>query len=679
MLSPCLEVKTQMFFKLALSNVKKSVKDYAVYFLTLSFGVCLFYMFNSIDSQQSMLLLSESQQGIIKSMIQIISGLSVFVSIILGFLIIYANRFLIRRRKKELGLYMLLGMEKGRISRILVLETFIISLISLGVGLLVGVFASQGLSVVSAKMFEVNLSNFHFVFSIGSFLKTILYFGIIFLVIMLFNVVAVSKYKLIDLLNASKRNENLKVKNPGISVLIFLISFACIGYAYRCIIHNGMMEVNFEFWQAIFFGSLGTLLFFMSLSGFLLKVLKANKRVYLKGLNMFVLRQINSKINTNFVSMTVICIMLLVTIGALASGIGMASAFSDGIKEAAPFDASIRSYYDEENNESALPDDTEITKIIGDKLDEISDEHLEISLYLLPIKYGDIIRESGIGDDRKFSLGSFTETGIAAMKLSDYNSVLKMQKKQPVSLGDNEYLFNCNYDAVKEYYEKQKYESIMLDGKEYKLYKDTMFGVQYETSMMLSDAGTFVLPDKALEKYKPVQKILNINYKGNTQFCEEKFKGEILPSLSIKATGITAQTIKDQSLGIKVLVSYIAIYIGLVFLITSVAVLALQQLSESSDNIERYALLREIGAEERMINKALFAQIFIYFMMPLALAIVHSVVGLYVANRVIIVVGRTNIVWNTVVAAIIFLAVYGAYFLATFLSCKGMIREKSRI
>jgi putative ABC transport system permease protein len=418
----------------------------------------------------------------------------------------------------------------------------------------------------------------------------------------------------------------------------------------------------------------------MSLSGFLLKVLKANKRIYLKGLNMFVLRQINSKINTNFVSMTVICIMLLVTIGALSSGIGMASAFSGGIKEATPFDASIISLYDEKNKKSVLQDGEEITKIIGDKLDEISDEHVEISLYQLPIKYGDIFFDSGVGEDRKLSLGYFTETGIVAMKLSDYNSVLKMQGKEEISLPENEYIFNCNYDAVKEYYDKSKYKSISLDGREYKLYKDDMLGIQYETYMTLNDFGTFVLPDKALEKYKPAQKVLNINYKGNAELCEEKFKKEIFDGFNLnqRFIEVTAKTVRDQSISLKVMVSYIAIYIGLVFLITSVAVLALQQLSESSDNVERYALLREIGAEERMINRALFAQIFIYFMMPLALAIVHSIVGLYVANRVIMVIGRINIAWNTVIAAIIFLAIYGIYFAATFLSCKGMIREKSK-
>jgi putative ABC transport system permease protein len=124
-----------MFYKLAVKNVTKSMKDYTVYFLTLMFGVCLFYMFNSIDSQTAMLKLSSSQQQAVKALTQIIGYVSVFISVVLGFLIVYANGFLMKRRKKELGVYMTLGMPKGKISIIIIVETLLIGLISLAVGL----------------------------------------------------------------------------------------------------------------------------------------------------------------------------------------------------------------------------------------------------------------------------------------------------------------------------------------------------------------------------------------------------------------------------------------------------------------------------------------------------------------------------------------------------------------
>ena len=330
-----------MFFKLALKNVTKSIRDYTIYFLTLTFGVCLFYIFNSIDSQTAMLKINETQGNIIKSLTQMINYVSVFISVILGFLVVYANQFLIKRRKKELAIYMTLGMAKGKISRILILETLLIGVFSL----LVGVFASQGLSVVTARLFEVDLKAFTFTFSVQAFYKTILYFGIIFLIVMVFNTVSISKYKLIDLLNASKKNQKMRFNHLWISVTLFFVSVACLGVAYHLIIENGMMELNTQFTVSIVLGCVGTLLFFLSLSGFLLRVVQSNKKLYFKNLNMFVLRQINSKINTTFVSMSVICIMLLVTIGTLSTGMGLANVLTKDLKSVTPYDATYTYYY----------------------------------------------------------------------------------------------------------------------------------------------------------------------------------------------------------------------------------------------------------------------------------------------------------------------------------------------
>ena len=221
-----------MFYKLAFKNVSKSIKDYTVYFLTLAFGVCVFYVFNSIDSQQAVLDLSSVQHTMVETMMIMINGISVFISFILAFLILYANKFMMRRRKRELGTYMILGMPKGKISMILMAETAVIGIIALAAGLILGIFLSQGLAVLTAKLFEVQIKSFQFVFSSQAFGKTILYFVIIFVVVMLFNSTIVSRCKLITLLNAEHRNERLRVKRLWVSVVLFLISAACLGGAY---------------------------------------------------------------------------------------------------------------------------------------------------------------------------------------------------------------------------------------------------------------------------------------------------------------------------------------------------------------------------------------------------------------------------------------------------------------
>lgn len=213
-----------MLFKLSFRNMKKSFKDYAIYFLTLVLGVAIFYMFNSLDSQQAMLQVSESTREMIQLLVELLGMVSVFIAIILGFLIVYANNFLINRRKREFGIYMILGMGRRQISGIILLETILIGILSLAVGIFIGVFASQFMSILVAKLFEANMSEFTFVFSMESCIKTCIYFAVMYIAVIIFNILTISRYKLINLLTAIKKNEKVKIKNPIISILVFIIA-----------------------------------------------------------------------------------------------------------------------------------------------------------------------------------------------------------------------------------------------------------------------------------------------------------------------------------------------------------------------------------------------------------------------------------------------------------------------
>lgn len=676
-----------MFYNLAFKNVTKSIRDYTVYFLTLTFGVCLFYMFNSIDSQTAMLNLKSSQYDSVKGMTEAISYVSVFISVILGFLIVYANRFLIKRRKKELGIYMTLGMEKGKISRILILETFFIGVFALVVGLLVGVFASQGLSVITAKMFEVSLKAFVFTFSINAFYKTLIYFSIIFVIVMIFNTVSISKLKLIDLLTAGKKNENLKIKSFWISVALFLVSVVCLGFAYYFINKNGMMQWNEMFAAAIILGSVGTLLFFLSLSGFLLRVVQSNKRLYFKNMNMFVLRQINSKINTTFVSMTCICIMLLITIGTLSTGIGLANTLSDTVRKSTPYDITFTYSNEESSHEKPYVNLAEgLTK---DKIDlsRYAKDYVQINYYTSELKYGDlklddsVIRQS-YGDQIADELKN---EPVQVLALSEYNKALLMQGKPAITLKENEFAMNCTMDQFQAGVGAfcRDNGKIALNGKQLTCVSKIPTQIPLMTSMSQSDSGTVIVPDALVKGLKFYEAVLNVNYKSasvDTEF--RQLLDTIYGNKSAKSKScpydmaMSRSLIYEQGAGLRTAVCYIAIYIGLVFLITSAAVLALQQLSEASDNTERYSLLRKLGTDEKMINRALLSQIGIYFFIPLSLAIVHSIVGIRVANNVVAILGHIDIVGNSIYTAAIFLLIYGGYFIATYLGSKSMIQQR---
>lgn len=328
-----------MLFKLSVKNIKKSIKDYAIYFFTLILGVAIFYVFNSIESQTIMLNVSSNTRDIIKLMMSILSGVSVFVSCILGFLIIYASRFLIKRRNKEFGIYLTLGMSKRKISTILFFETLLIGILSLLVGLFLGVFLSQFMSLLVANMFEAKLTEFVFTFSSSALVKTLIYFGIMYLLVMIFNTLIVNRYKLIDLLQSHRKNEKIKLKNPIFCTVVFVASVIMLGYAYY-LVTAGLENLRFakDIFKPIILGCISTVLIFWSLSGLIIRIMMYFKKSYYKGLNSFIVRQISSKINTTVISISVICIMLFVTICVFSSALSIKNSMSKNLKTLVPME-----------------------------------------------------------------------------------------------------------------------------------------------------------------------------------------------------------------------------------------------------------------------------------------------------------------------------------------------------
>ncbi|WP_296878686.1 ABC transporter permease, partial [Thomasclavelia sp.] len=270
---------------LAFKNIKKSIKDYSIYFITLVIAVAIFYLFNSIDGQTAMLSLNESTMTMVKSLVTILGYVSIFVSVVLGFLIVYANNFIIKRRKKEIGVYLTLGMSNLQVSTVLVLETVLVGIISLVVGLLIGIGLSQLLSIFTAKLFEADMSSFALVFSSNALFNTVLNFAIIYIIVMIFNIYTTTRFKLIDLLYAKNKNEKIRIKNGWLIFIIFIISIVLIGYAYKLLYDGSLTEGGTIFWQMLLLGAVGTFLFFLSVSGFLLKVVSWRKKTYYNGLN----------------------------------------------------------------------------------------------------------------------------------------------------------------------------------------------------------------------------------------------------------------------------------------------------------------------------------------------------------------------------------------------------------
>lgn len=676
-----------MLFKLSLKNISKSIKDYAIYFFTLILGVATFYVFNAIDDQSVMMKVSSTTAEIIKLMTNVLSGVSVFVSIILAFLIIYASRFLIKRRNKEFGVYLTLGMSKKKISLILFIETLIIGIVSLVVGLGIGFLLSQLMSILVANMFEADLTRFQFVFSTNACIKTLIYFSIMYFVVMIFNTINISKCKLIDLMHSNKKSEKIKLKNPLLCTIVFIISCIALGFAYYQVTGGieKMTNANSIF-VPIGVGAISTFFVFWSLSGLLLKIFISMKNTYYKGLNSFTLRQFSSKINTMTFSMTIICLMLFITICVLSSALSMKNSLNKNVVEFSPKDIEISKPANVDLEDSDFTD----KQIENYKL---SFEEIFTKNGFDFKKFKNIVYFSLYADDYvtlKSTLGTYYKTAkknypflryddyIVLMKNSDYNNLANNFNLEKINLNSNQYAVVGNYKKmidIKNEALKRNTEIIVNQRIYLPKYKKAINGF-YEMGSQKSEIGFIVLPDDALNENQKISNKMVADYNGNQDDIEKDVTSFLNNTSNYIITFNTKKDIREASVGLGAIVTFLGLYLGIIFLISCAAILALKELSESSDNVEKFVVLRKIGVDEQELNKALFKQIGIFFMFPLILAIIHSIFGVMFCNNILKTMGVSFNLKSVIITSLFIIFIYGGYFFITYICSKNIIKEK---
>lgn len=676
-----------MLFKLSLKNISKSIKDYAIYFFTLILGVAIFYVFNAIDDQSVMMKVSSTTAEIIKLMTNVLSGVSVFVSIILAFLIVYASRFLIKRRNKEFGVYLTLGMSKKKISLILFIETLIIGIVSLVVGLGIGFLLSQLMSILVANMFEADLTRFQFVFSTNACIKTLIYFSIMYFVVMIFNTINISKCKLIDLMHSNKKSEKIKLKNPLFCTIVFIISCIALGFAYYQVTGGieKMTNANSIF-VPIGVGAISTFFVFWSLSGLLLKIFISMKNTYYKGLNSFTLRQFSSKINTMTFSMTIICLMLFITICVLSSALSMKNSLNKNVVEFSPRDIEISKPANVDLEDSDFTD----KQIENYKL---SFEEIFTKNGFDFKKFKNIVYFSLYADDYvtlKSTLGTYYKTAkknypflryddyIVLMKNSDYNNLANNFNLEKINLNSDQYAVVGNYKEmidIKNEALKRNTEIIVNQRIYLPKYKKAINGF-YEMGSQKSEIGFIVLPDDALNENQKISNKMVADYNGNQDDIEKDVTSFLNNTSKYIITFNTKKDIRDASVGLGAIVTFLGLYLGIIFLISCAAILALKELSESSDNVEKFVVLRKIGVDEQELNKALFKQIGIFFMFPLILAIIHSIFGVMFCNNILKTMGVSFNLKSVIITSLFIIFIYGGYFFITYICSKNIIKEK---
>ena len=680
-----------MYARIALGNVRRSIRDFGIYFLTLVLGVAVYYAFNSVTQQSAVLRLSGNMRTLVQELGTIIRGVSIFVAVLLAFLVLFGNRFLIRRRKREFAIYLTLGMDRRHVSGIVAMESLAVGAGALVVGLAVGVLLSQALLYATARLFNTHVTGFGLMFSGQACAYTVMSFAIIFLVVGALNVLEVSRFRLIDLMNADRKGEKSLVRNLPLSVALFVVSLALIGVAYHELRVNGMYAIDWRFNLATALVSVGTFLLFFSVSGFLLRLGQSARGFYLRGLNMFALRQLSSRVNSAWVSISIVCAALFLAITSTCGGFAIVSSINQSVSAITHYDVSVAMYSTAQTSHASDADDVSgsgkeaLLKASVPDWDSLVADSARIDLYQDPSMRLNLKALRGdTGVELPDSFAKYTngldKVPIYVVSLSQYNATLALRGDKPATLKANEALVTTDMNNMVSFWQRValKREGFDFLGTAMRL-RARSTTMEYQNSVNTS-VGTIVVPDAALEskraQLEPLSSLLNV--KAADSRAEARLYKEVVkahqPGLLFAAE--SKSTAKEEVVGLTAIVGYLALYIGFVLFVSCAAILAIQQLSDVAESAPRYRVLFDLGAERSMVNHAILAQIATYFLFPLVVALAHSYVALGVLGGVIKSLGVLDFLRPLGVTMAIVLVLYGGYFLLTYGMARGVIGEK---
>lgn len=725
-----------MLCKLAWGNVRRAGRDYLVYFLTLTLGVTVFYAFNTVSMQVDIAGIDE--EGLAQVMGSMLGDLTYFLAGVMAFLMVYANNFIMKRRKKEFGLYQVLGMGRGRVATIMALETVIVSVVAFVAGIVLGVGLSQLMTFFTASLFKTQIANFHFFFSVHAFNLTLACMLVMFVLTLLLNLRAVRRTKLIELMGAERRNESIKTRNPWIAIAIFAVGVVLVGVAYYRLLRDGfpltatdskLQEAMNQFGITTAMVTVGTFALFWGLSGMLIKLLQSLRGVYWRGLNMFTVRQLAAKVKTVCFSMGVIAMLLFLAITSVTCGMSIANVMNENLERYNPVDVSqtyvyytpdTLDYYKEYVNPSdeadrMVPADTTVDLYpawhgrdssadnndeTGKKVDiaDVAGEHVQIDSYLSypfgssnpSVTPSEMCKIMGEKLPKAFGGGNADTMGLFVTPASQYNKLRQMMGEEPVHIGHDQYLLTCDMGGeLVDLYTKYMAggHALTLGGHTLKPATDKSDEdtAAIANSAMGSNPGTVVVADELLSQLnlQPYSSSLLVNYKQgmDTTEADESIKYTLLDDLLVDGkkpgswgTFITRSEMYTQAAQMNGLISYLAIYIGFVLVVACAAILSIQQLSNVADGSRSYRVLAQIGCDDRQIRHSVMAQQAVFFLFPLAVGLAHSFVALKVIIELVSIFGNMSIGGTVGLTCAIFLAAYGGYFLVTYLMSAGMVQ-----
>ena len=683
-----------MLGKLSFRNAKRQAKDYCIYFITVIISVALMFSFNSIATSNDISELSSYMASFSKA----ISGISILIVLVMAWLINYCMRFMLEKRSKEFGTYQILGIEKKSISNIFTLENIMIGGIAFIIGIALGTFIYQILTSIIMNLFnqpyQIEIS-----FNIKAVGMTAIYFFGIFALVLLNCRRKIKKTKVYDLLYADKKNENNIIKNAKGNIILFVVSIVLLVGAVLINNNEFSNSSNMEgrnIFIAIIMLILGIYLFYISISSFIVKRYLNNKSRKYKKDNMFLYRNLTSKINTMSLSLGTIALMFTIILIGGNVALLMNNMINNEIEMGYPYEIMI----------STADGDFSKYKEYIEKNTKVKDMY-EYRLYNI----------KGIGLSTAFEKtpfkGAIDKEIDSVLSLTTYNKLREILGYEKVDLQDDEIIINCLKTAKGglEKYTKEN-DKIKIVGKDVKIKE-----IRSENIAQVGFNGSYyaiIVPDSLIpliekedqrlrdkndnnstivtEQEDGTDKIYYLDFAYNfvattENMTDEKFYKELSNYIIKQEREIAGEVNgEEQNYNIEIslsnvqtkgermsqtksfytIMSFLAFYVALIFVMATATLLAIQQLSDSEKYKYRYELLRKLGVDELHINRTIFKQLLFYFAIPMVLPVIISIpVILGVGQIFTVAVTMEEIFKNIWIMLGMFILVYGIYFIAT--------------
>ncbi len=626
-----------IYEKLAVTNLKNNRKTYVPYIFTGVLTVMMFYIIDALSRGKGI------TQDTLKICLQYATGVIVVFAVIFLF---YTNSFLIKRRKKEIGVYNILGMGKRHIARMMAVETILTAGISILGGLVFGIIFGKLMYLLLLKILH-NSVDMQFSVNGTAIVQTVILFAGIFLLTYLYNILQIQLVNPVELLHGGNQGE----KEPKSRWLLVIVGVAALGNGYWiALTTEAPLEVLLKFFVAVVCVIIGTYALFIAGSIVVLKILRKNKAYYYNPKHFTSVSGMIYRMKQNGAGLANICVLSTMVLVMVSTTVSLYAGMEDILDSRFPRDVSIVCNEADTNKEETLQ------RLIKEQCEKAGVKITDRVRY----RYGSM--NAVLKGDKLENVDQYYPDNhfyyVEMMTQDEYNRI----EKRNVSLEEQEILtYTSNGKCGK--------KEINIAGRNYQVKKELseMTSQPKSTAEMYKTLYIVFANAEQIERIEPFSYADKFNLKGDDGKQKEALEQiqnefyEKIPDGMMESRMLSRSSFYELYGGL----FFIGIYLGSMFIMATVLIIYYKQISEGYDDRERYQIMQKVGMSKKEVKRSIRSQVLSVFFLPLIVAVIHVAVAFKVMTKILGVLNLTN-VWLFTVCTIITIAVFAVFYIIVY-------------